>query len=370
MRSSRFLLLSAVLLLASAAGCGDGDDGGGGGVTPIPYQDDGKLTVMTRNLYLGADLDPVVAAGLAGDPIAFATATTAAWNAVQANRFDLRAEKLADEILATLPDVIGLQEVSLWRTQTPGDFATGNAVAASTVAIDYLDVLLRALAARGLTYAPALPAGQTEPLALFDVEVPVATGQDVRLTDRDVILVREGVPATNARAGVYENLLELRLFGGAVQVERGWTAATVTIGGQPITVFNTHLEAFDPAPRVAQAGELATRLGGESGRVVLVGDLNSLPGTEGHLAMTNAGFADAWTAVGAGAGLTCCFAPDLSQPRTVDDLTDRIDYVLARGATGQLAPQSAVVVGEEDADRTASGLWPSDHAGVVATLAP
>jgi endonuclease/exonuclease/phosphatase family metal-dependent hydrolase len=155
-----------------------------------------------------------------------------------------------------------------------------------------------------------------------------------------------------------------------VQVERGWTAATVTIGTQPITVFNTHLEAFDAAPRVAQAGELATRLDGETGRVVLVGDLNSTPGTEGHLAMTDAGFADAWTAVGAGAGLTCCFAADLSQPRSVDDLTTRIDYVLGRGATGQLAPQSAQVVGEEDADRTASGLWPSDHAGVVATLTP
>jgi endonuclease/exonuclease/phosphatase family metal-dependent hydrolase len=369
MRAPRFLLLSAVLL-ALAAGCGSDDDGGGGGVTPIPYQDDGKLTVMTRNLYLGADLDAVVAAGQSGDPVAFATATTAAWNAVQANRFDLRAERIADEILATLPDVVGLQEVSLWRTQTPGDFATGNAVAASTVAIDYLQILLSALSARGLTYVPALPAGQTEPLALFDVEVPVATGQDVRLTDRDVIIVREGVPVANARAGVYENLLGLTLFGGTVQVERGWGAATVTIGAQPITVFNTHLEAFAPEPRVAQAGELATRLDGETGRVVLVGDLNSTPGTEGHLAMTDAGFADAWTAVGAGAGLTCCFAADLSQPRSVDDLTTRIDYVLARGATGQLVPQSAQVVGEEDADRTASGLWPSDHAGVVATLAP
>jgi hypothetical protein len=26
------------------------------------------------------------------------------------------------------------------------------------------------------------------------------------------------------------------------------------------------------------------------------------------------------------------------------------------------------VIGEEDADRTPSGFWPSDHAGVVATL--
>jgi hypothetical protein len=29
---------------------------------------------------------------------------------------------------------------------------------------------------------------------------------------------------------------------------------------------------------------------------------------------------------------------------------------------------SAEVVGDDPADRTTGGLWPSDHAGVVATL--
>jgi endonuclease/exonuclease/phosphatase family metal-dependent hydrolase len=366
MRSTRSLLLSAVLL-ASAAGCGDDDDDGD---TSIPYQDDGKLTVMTRNLYLGAELDPVIAAALGGDVMTFVNATTTAWNAVQANRFDLRAEALADEILTHLPDLVGLQEVSLWRVQSPGDFAAGNPVAATTVAVDYLALLLAELSERGLTYVPVIPEGGTEPLALFDIEVPIATGQDVRLTDRQVILAREGVPLKDSRGGAFTNLLELTLFGTPFPILRGWTAVTATIGTTDVVFFNTHLESFDPAPRVAQAGELADLLDAATGRVVLVGDLNSLPGTEGHLAATAAGFTDVWTALGTGSGFTCCFAPDLSQPRTVDDLTQRIDYVLVRGAAGQLTPENVTIVGEEDADRTASGLWPSDHAGVTATIAP
>jgi endonuclease/exonuclease/phosphatase family metal-dependent hydrolase len=43
----------------------------------------------------------------------------------------------------------------------------------------------------------------------------------------------------------------------------------------------------------------------------------------------------------------------------------RIDLVLIRGAAHV---RNVDLVGEEEADRTASGLWPSDHAGVVATV--
>jgi hypothetical protein len=46
-------------------------------------------------------------------------------------------------------------------------------------------------------------------------------------------------------------------------------------------------------------------------------------------------------------------------------LTKRVDLVLTRGGFETV---SADVLGEEPGDRTPSGLWPSDHAGVVATL--
>ena len=52
---------------------------------------------------------------------------------------------------------------------------------------------------------------------------------------------------------------------------------------------------------------------------------------------------------------------------------ERIDFVLFRdpklGAIrGPFDALAASIVGNAPSDRTPSGLWPSDHAGVVATL--
>jgi endonuclease/exonuclease/phosphatase family metal-dependent hydrolase len=119
--------------------------------------------------------------------------------------------------------------------------------------------------------------------------------------------------------------------------------------------------------------ELAGVLAGAKGRTILVGDLNSRPGTEGHLVMTEAGFRDAWSelhleepAAPGDEGMTCCFPELLFEDGL---LGERIDFVLVRG---RLDPVRAKVVGDEDEDRIEIGglrYWPSDHAGVVATLA-
>ena len=71
------------------------------------------------------------------------------------------------------------------------------------------------------------------------------------------------------------------------------------------------------------------------------------------------------------AGLTCCEPPDLSNPLPL--LSRRIDYVFARGFED---PDGALlgtidVVGNQPGDRVqgpAYLIWPSDHAGVVASL--
>ena len=78
----------------------------------------------------------------------------------------------------------------------------------------------------------------------------------------------------------------------------------------------------------------------------------------------DSGAADAWGALFPGApGPTCCQDPDLLNP--VSALDQRIDLILV---TGGLVPSAADVLGEDPADVAASGHWPSDHAGVVATL--
>ena len=101
--------------------------------------------------------------------------------------------------------------------------------------------------------------------------------------------------------------------------------------------------------------------------VIVVGDFNSDPEDAGSDGDTYRNFADdytdAWTAVSGAPGLTCCQDPDIRN--TPSDLESRIDVIFFRG---DATATSADVVGEEAAAMTASGVWPSDHAGVVATL--
>jgi len=50
------------------------------------------------------------------------------------------------------------------------------------------------------------------------------------------------------------------------------------------------------------------------------------------------------------------------------ELDERIDVVLVD--FGELVPEKikAYVLGDEQADKTPTGLWPSDHAGVAVKL--
>jgi endonuclease/exonuclease/phosphatase family metal-dependent hydrolase len=310
--------------------------------------------VLTRNLYLGAALDPVIAATT---PAAFIAATTEVWTIVQRNDFRIRAEAIADEIEEAEPDLVGLQEAYLWRIQSPGDFLTGGTTPATTVVYDDVQLILDALAARGLSYRAAVV------LPLFDFEAPIATGDDVRLTDRLVILARAQVETSDPVAQVYQTLLPLRVLGRDLTVPRGYAWVDAKVRGQRLRFATTHLESFNAQVRVAQATELAAALSGFAGPVTLVGDLNSVPGQEGEAVLVAAGFQDAWATLHPGQpGLTCCFAADLHE--TAQALTDRIDYVLTRGP---LAPEAIEILGARPAERV-QGLWPSDHAGLAAEV--
>src|SRR5436190_2633974 len=273
-----------------------------------------------------------------------------------------------------MPHIVALQEVALWRTQTPADFLPLNA---SDVRFDFLQLLLDALAARGARYQPV------SIVTNFDVEAPRLSAksgfQDIRLTDRDVILAREDLPSgvlsvAHPQASNFVHNLELdgALFGGVV-IPRGWTAVDVTLQGRTIRLITTHLERNGPEVQVAQAAELIAGPANTALPVVLLGDLNSAAGAGGvpgesdtptYRNMLAAGFLDAWTLTRASdAGLTCCQREDLSNP--VPSLTERIDVVLMKGA---LTAVTAQRVGATARDRTPSGLWPSDHAGLWAAV--
>jgi len=325
------------------------------------------VTVMTRNLYFGFSEASLLAAE---DFEQLAVAVAEGWQSVVDTDFPDRAQALAREIEATGPDLIGLQEVAIYRVQSPGDLAVGGDAPATEVVYDFLEILLSELRGRGLNYEEV--ASITE----MDIELPSATGDDVRLTDRDVILRRTGRFASRAQVlatdgGHFETLLQLPVGGEGgptLTLLRGWVSADIRLAGRTFRFVNTHLDDF-ALVQEAQALELLAGPLDTDLPAILLGDLNSDAfgeGTQTYEILLDAGFVDAWTEIApADAGLTWGHEPDLSNPSPT--LTQRLDLIVYRGA---FEAGSAEVVGEEIGDRTGTGLWPSDHAGVVATLAP
>jgi endonuclease/exonuclease/phosphatase family metal-dependent hydrolase len=340
-------LAAAALLVVPAANA----------TQPHPFKGDRQVTVMTQNLYLGTDLNPIF--GAPSLPALFA-AVGAGWAQVQSNDFPARAQAIADEIAAAKPDLVGLQEAEVYRTDVPPD---GSATPAENVAFDFIGLLVDALAEHGLSY---------EPVSTFtgtDVELPAGLppALDVRFTDRVSLLARTDektadLKVSNPQSGTYPTELHVTTAAGQITVPRGWVSADVKIRGKSFRLATTHLEAFSPLVRNAQAGELLAGPLATALPVVAVGDFNSGPGGDltAYGALLGGGLSDSWPD---GRGLTCCHATDLHNPDPT--LTKRIDLVLTRGG---IETVSADVVGEEPVDRTPSGLWPSDHAGVVARM--
>jgi hypothetical protein len=81
--------------------------------------------------------------------------------------------------------------------------------------------------------------------------------------------------------------------------------------------------------------------------------------------MADANFYDAWTwAHGSAAGYTGTQSDSLDNRNST--LSQRIDAVFFRGK--RTGATEADTVGDTAADKTSSGLWPSDHAGVTTTI--
>ncbi len=348
------------------------------------------VKVMTQNLYLGADLTPAIAAGSLP---ALAAAGTQIWNTVQATNFPARAKAIAKEIQEADPTLIGLQEAAHWFTGPP-DGIPGlfpGATPATTSAIDFLSILQSELAAIGAPYN--VVASQNE----ANIEGITASGFDIRLLQRDVILVKKSAvdageaSCGNVIQGNYANNLSFALLGipNAVTSTRGFVSADCTVNKRSLRFVNTHLEAFSAGFRALQAQELVTSgpASTVTQKVVLVGDLNSDPSngstsppdpTPNNLAYNiirfSAGYSDTWLAVNppttssslAEPGDTSGFSEFVNDPDT-SSIDSRIDHIMARGGVGVT---KSVTTGLDSDNRTPGGLWPSDHAGVAATLTP
>ena len=133
-----------------------------------------KVDVMTRNIFLGADLGPALDAD---DPDEFVEANGEIFREVTKTDFPRRAHILAEEIEDAQPDIVGLQEVALWREGPPdiGPALSGVPVA-TEVRYDFLNLLLDALnQGKYDEYGEGYEEGSYMPVVVqeeFDFEAP------------------------------------------------------------------------------------------------------------------------------------------------------------------------------------------------------
>jgi endonuclease/exonuclease/phosphatase family metal-dependent hydrolase len=322
--------------------------------------DDGTVHIMTQNTYEGTNFNELFAAKSPGE---FVAAVTTTYENILATNPVERAAAVASEIAREGPDIVALQEAAILRT--------GPTPPATTVQFDCLQSLMGDLNARGPRYAIVATVPE------LDAEAPSTLGFDVRLTVEDAILVKlsDNATLTNIQVHGYSNILINQTAVGPIPSPRGWASVDVSMGGEKSRFATTHLETPQPVPpgqmqvQLAQMQELISSVGGTTLPLILAGDFNanaedqedpSFPTYEDAI---NAGFVDAWSAArGNDPGYTCCQAQDLLN--ATSSLNQRIDLVLLRGGIGVDGIQ---VIGDSTGDRTPSGLWPSDHAGVVAT---
>ena len=350
---------------------------------PPPVYPPVQVKAMTRNLYLGADLTPAILAPNA--PALFAAAGVI-WEEVENNDFPTRSKGLANEILTEKPDLVGLQEVALWREGPVNMEVLTKGPSATTVKYDYLTELMNELNAGGQNYEVVYVQGE------FDFEVPADTEGDPnpdlngRLTMRDVIIKRSnaGVETTNAKGANFGTLFKVKLLGGTgpeLPVLRGWTSTEATVrGSRPFRFVNTHLEAFHPQFRAGQAWELvqpptATEplTGPVTGDlpVILVGDLNSDDDTVlgpsasdrwAYNILIQAGLAERST----DEPMSCCINSSelgVGDGGSEADFDHHIDHIMTSHPT-KVTLLDSVVTGIPPEN----GFWNSDHAGVTSTL--
>lgn len=333
------------------------------------------VTVMTRNLYLGTDLFPVfrtfdeIRPGTPEREVAEAVAarTYEARRTVDLTDFTHRADVIADEIAAYEPDLIGLQEVALWRSG-PLELDEIGEPDATRVDYDFEAILLEALEERDVDYRVAVRLDEA------DLEVPSMgpdgeDPRDVRITLRDVVLVREDVEVLDTGRAHYHSQYALPAPDGGIELTRGYQWVDVDSEGGRFRFINTHLEVRDSLVGFEQARELATGPGSIATPVIVVCDCNSDPlrlrRSAAYRALTSAGFADQWLTLRShGPGDTCCVDDALTESAG-EVLDSRVDFVFARAALRVRALSGALLGhphGVPAADRA------SDHAGVVLTL--
>ena len=323
-----------------------------------------KVRVLTQNMYIGADLTPIA---LAKTFPQFQDAITTVTQNIVATKPAERAAAMAAEIAKQRPDFVALHEA--WRLTAGG-----------IIVEDLLQSLLDNLKALGQPY-DLVRAGIVNG-TVNDNDVDLTTCGppfnrppfNIHLTDRGAILMRTDVDIAIIGVQSQPFLTPISIPTplpppcDTLTSHPGYVSVDAIVRGRPLRFVSVHLIPGPITRMLAHTTELL-QLAADTTTLPLVfgGDFNttaddpSNPSHQIYQALI-AGLTDAWNPQRPGP--TCCQDPKLLNARS--QLEHRIDLILLRGA---FAVENINLIGNKPSDRTPSRLWPSDHAGIVATLA-
>jgi endonuclease/exonuclease/phosphatase family metal-dependent hydrolase len=302
------------------------------------------VTVMSRNLYLGAD---IIQLATATDEASMEQKVQQLYATVQQTNFPVRAKRIAQEIKKTKPDAIAIQEVARY-------YQDGKSTQ------DWMKLLQGQLKKAGQHYKQVSREDE------IDVSARSAAGYNLRLVLGNAVLVRTGKHARIKHIkdvhGVFKAQISVPLANGTtVNLKRGYAGMDGRIAGKKFRFLAPHAEAYSADVAGQQFAELlAGPAKSKKLPTIIAGDFNSDPAdasAEGYNNVIAGGFKDTGKRAA-----TCCQDENLLNP--VSKLDQWIDHIVVRPKAKVLWSK---IVGNRASDRI-SGLWPSDHAGVVAKL--
>ena len=358
------------------------------------------IKVMSRNLYLGADVG-VALAKIPNMP----AAAQFMWDQVQKTDFSKRKKILAEQIRTESPDVIGIQEATIW-------YCKAHFWSKNTEVFNFTQELLAEL---GGDYVIASKNGVEANNPGYSIgPIPFLTkvndpqtfqklfGQndaDCGFQIGDALLIKKSLAQYVNQVGNSEYKDVYKVVPTLMEIYRGYAWADITVQGTNVRFVTTHLESLwdaNKVPKAAdQARQLVSDLKNTKSPIVVIGDFNSDPRDPRPINSPNPG-EQPTASEKCPAGSSMCNAykvmreagftdsgPDASEPSTYSwgmnalltgpdpkraaaakkmgnqfGFTDRLDYIFVKNGIKVLTSK---MIGQ-------TAPYGTDHAGVVTEL--
>jgi len=238
------------------------------------------IKVMSRNLYLGADVG-VALAKIPNMP----AAAQFMWEQVQKTDFSKRKMILAKEIRAESPDVIGIQEATIW-------YCKAHFWSSKTEVFNFTKELLSELdgdyiiASKDGVEANN-PGYSIGPIPFLTKVTDAKTFQplfgqnaaDCGFQIGDALLIKKSLKQYVNQVGNSEYEAVYKVVPTLMEIYRGYSWADITMQGANVRFVTTHLESLwvaNEIPKAAdQARQLVNDLSKTKSPIVVIGDFNS-----------------------------------------------------------------------------------------------